>query len=437
MIHDYKNIIKKVLDGKWQEFAVEPFNVSFTNRNSPTIFVGDYDQIKSKRFAPEVDFFRGMIIDSVSNNILCMPYTRSYNVQEDLASFKKDFKKATYTLEDKVDGSLIKVYRNSDNKWTIATRGTSEATNEIWTDDLLVEGTKTTYQELFLKTAGITYDDLVVWCDHKQDILMAKDPNLMGFTFLFELCTKLNKVVLDYDKDCIFFHGISVLDLQTYSIDVFKATALAYLIKDANPFYRMVKVLANIQGSTYDSVEEILTRIDEILASYGDGKLVEGCIIHKFIPRPEEDNGEIHQFKDEYFKYKTNQYVVAHKLRGNSGSLNLGDAIEMYLTNEQHEFLSYFPEYQFIFDNVDAIVKDMKVEIEAIFVKWNSLKNDWTKTEREIKKEFFLMTTGHKYFHCIMNKYAHPNQTVIDYLRGCTNNGRVDFFEKLGVTKRT
>jgi hypothetical protein len=369
--------------------------------------------------------------------ILCMPYTRSYNVQEDITSFKKDFKKASYILEEKVDGSLIKVYKNTTGDWTIATRGTSEANNEIWTDDLLVENEKTTYAELFLKTAKLSYDQFSGWCDQKHSMLMATDPNIIGFTFQFELCTKLNKVVIDYEEDVIYFHGISSIDLATNTIDVIKAQGLRFLFKDGNTFYKIVPLIAEIQGVNYESVEDITTRIDEILLTHGDGKLLEGCIIHKFIPRPEVDEGHVHEFRDEYFKYKTNQYVIAHKLRGQSGGLSMADAIDMYLTNEQYEFLAYYPEYTFIFDNINTIVDDMTTTLNRIFIQWEIHKDDGCiKTEKEIKKAFFTLVQYHKYFHCIMNRYAHPNHSVRDWMKKSTANSRIDFFEKMGIKNK-
>ena len=430
-MNNYLDVIKNVLKGDWKQYSEEPFNVVFTDRFNDGTWVADYDQIKSKRFAPEVDFFRGVIFKN--NQILCLPYVRSYNLQEDVNSFKENMSEYQYIIEEKVDGSLIKVYQDENGKWMIATRSTSEANNEIWTDDLLSTVQKTTYKELFLKTAGLTYDQFSDWCNK---VAGPEHKDFTGFTFLFELCTKLNKVVIDYPEDCIYFHGISALNRKSKPITV-KGMRLRTIPsfmhhKDLPVFYKFIPILASFNGHAFDDHFELIGKIDEALSVFANGKLIEGCMIHKF--KYDESTGEIDDEKQ--FKYKTNQYVIAHKLRGQSGSLNLADATEMYLTNEQHEFLSYFPEYQFIFDNIDLVVKDMVTEVDIIFNKWNSLKNDWTKTEREIKKEFFTLTANHKYFHCIMNKYAHPNNTVLDFLKGLTTNSRTGFFDNLGVKKK-
>lgn len=84
----------------------------------------NYSQIDSKKFVPESDECRGLILSYPDLNILCRSFDRFYNHWE--GNYGKDFVIKDSIIFDKIDGSLINFYHDGEN-WQCATRGTAFA----------------------------------------------------------------------------------------------------------------------------------------------------------------------------------------------------------------------------------------------------------------------------------------------------------------------
>jgi hypothetical protein len=68
---------------------------------------------------------------------------------------------------------------------------------------------------------------------------------------------------------------------------------------------------------------------------------------------------------DKYFKrvkVKSLEYLKVHRLAGN-GVLSIRRAIDLYMENEQLEFLAYFPEYKSAFDEIDKRFNSKYIEL--------------------------------------------------------------------------
>lgn len=136
------------------------------------------------KYGTEADFSdplvceaRGIIIDINNQIVVCRSFDKFFNVQEQYAS---DIDWNTARVLEKIDGSLIKLYRYN-GKWIFATSSTCDAS----------EASIAGYKDL-------SYHDVIVGADNYGKIPF--DDLNKDHTYLFELVSPMTQVVLKYDK---------------------------------------------------------------------------------------------------------------------------------------------------------------------------------------------------------------------------------------------
>jgi len=125
---------------------------------------------------------RGIIIDVKHQMVVCRPFDKFFNVQEQYAA---DIDWNTAKVLEKIDGSLIKLYWYN-GKWTFATSSTCDAT------EASVAGYK-----------GVTYRDIIARADNYSRIPF--DDLNKNRTYLFELVSPMTQVVIRYDKTSLYY----------------------------------------------------------------------------------------------------------------------------------------------------------------------------------------------------------------------------------------
>lgn len=125
---------------------------------------------------------RGIIIDVKHQTVVCRPFDKFFNVQEQYAA---DIDWNTAKVLEKIDGSLIKLYWYN-GKWTFATSSTCDAT------EASVAGYK-----------GVTYRDIIARADNYERIPL-NDLN-KNRTYLFELVSPMTQVVIKYDHPSLYY----------------------------------------------------------------------------------------------------------------------------------------------------------------------------------------------------------------------------------------
>ena len=125
---------------------------------------------------------RGIIIDVKHQTVVCRPFDKFFNVQEQYAA---DIDWNTAKVLEKIDGSLIKLYWYN-GKWTFATSTTCDAS------DASVAGYK-----------GVTYRDIIARADNYSRIPF--DDFNKNRTYLFELVSPMTQVVIRYDKTSLYY----------------------------------------------------------------------------------------------------------------------------------------------------------------------------------------------------------------------------------------
>jgi len=167
----------------------------------------NYDQIEAKNGDPIVEECRGLVIrkpdgyefssdlsDSGEFVICCRPIRRFYNYGTEFASVL-DYSKVYYM--EKLDGSFVKVWWDSiNNEWAIGTRGAAKANIKISGMHTKSEFTFTTLFKSIVKD----FTEFTKELDKE-------------YTYLFELCSPWNQVVVMHTKP--FISLIAVVNTTT------------------------------------------------------------------------------------------------------------------------------------------------------------------------------------------------------------------------------
>jgi hypothetical protein len=269
----------------------------------------DYDQIDSPKDNPIARECRSLIINITENPddlvVLSRKFSRFFNYGE-MQEFYEDFTFSpdTCTVASKEDGSLIGVWFDPfENKWQISTRGMAQA-----------EGNHPmggTFRECVLKAFGVSEDVF-------QDIFNAFEK---GKTYVMEYVGKNNRIVRPYTEDQMVL--LSVINNESGET----RGNQSYLESSASFFVMFGLNVRAPDFITCPSTPQELQALVDALPG-----LEEGYVVY------DHNSGK-------RMKFKSKQYVVAHSIRGDSTVPTQKNIFKLVLTNEQAEFLSYFPEF--------------------------------------------------------------------------------------------
>ena len=268
----------------------------------------NYDQIQSPKNDPYVIQCRGLVL-SKDFEVLCLPFDRFFNLGEtvDHCAYIDWTKAKCY---EKVDGSLIKIYHDG-NKWNCATRGTAFGESDVF-------GWPYTFAEL-------AYRALDASDDAEFNLLCGKhlDPEV---SYMFEVTARENRVVTNYSGYTLWY--------------------LASRNK--------------LTGEYIDSSNSCEKFGAKLPNAYGFGG-VEECV-HTASNLPDLQEGYVLYQDDKPFcKIKSPAYVAVHHIRGEG--LNPKRICQLVLTNEQDEYLKYFPEDE---EYITQYVNELNSMLEEI-----------------------------------------------------------------------
>lgn len=277
------------------------------HRKHPHLVQLSYNQIESPMGVRAVQECRGLILDESANwAVVAWPYTKFFNHDEGHAA-KIDWK--TAKAYEKADGSLMILYWYG-KQWNVATSGTPDASG-------IAHNSGVTFSELFWRT----------WKHLGYEL-----PTIRTVTYMFELMTPENRVVVPHVTPRIVLHGAR--DLHNH--------------REMSPEF--------FQHSNWEKVRTYdLRTISDIVAAAA-------------ILNPMESEGFVVVDADFHrVKVKSPQYVAIHHLKDGLSERRM---LELVRTNEGSEFLAYFPELKPLFDEIkakyDALVADIEMNYERL-----------------------------------------------------------------------
>lgn len=299
----------------------------------------NYDQINSPK-TPVTNECRGVIVTMTESGwtFLCRPYDRFFNFGESQCSVSES-DIDSLVLHEKIDGSLMKVWYNPfTSKWNVGSRGTAFAESDV-------NGWGLTFKELFEKATGFDVKGFI-GCDTNK-------------TFIFELTSHENRVVTRYDGTSVWFLGSRNNETGETSSD------LKFYEDNFDHFALIGK---RVSVSSVHQIKEIFSTFTS---------LEEGFVAYDSSGKP-------------VAKFKSPQYVIAHRIRGEG--LNKKRICELVLMNEHEEYLAVFPEDSEHFINAIAEFDKLKFEIENVYSMFRSVSSD---------KEFALAVKDFDFSACL------------------------------------
>lgn len=277
----------------WKELlAAKPYCLDIGNDGDYYIF--KYNMIESDFSEPIVCEARGCIVrfDTERNEWICVAraFDKFFNYGEKYSAVG-DIDWKTAVVQQKVDGSLIKIWYDRD-EWHISTNGTIDAFKASCGD--------TTYGDLVSRAIATM-----------PDFWYALDTN---YCYIFELTSPFNHIVIRYE-------GISIWFLARRNMTTFE------------------------EDSEIPEIENL--RRPAVFPHHSLSECVEAA--HHM-----GDDEEGYVVVDTFYnriKVKGDEYLRLHKIRGN-GPLTIVRVIEMWQSESLDDFVAYYPEYKEFVDGV-------------------------------------------------------------------------------------
>lgn len=284
----------------WKKLLVqEPYNLRITEAEG--LIIIKYIMGLSDFNNPIVRECRGIILDESDNSIVSQRFNKFGNYGE---AYVPEIDWTTARVQEKVDGSLVSLFYWHDC-WHVATNGTVNA----YTCDLpedIYNLTSCPY-----KTFGDLFDEAVRRCGLDYSKLDT------DYTYIFELVSPYNKVVVSYP------------DIEIYHIGARN-----------NVTHEEADLDIGVKKPRSNSLHTL-----------------QECIDAANIMGYNEEGFVVVDGKWNRLKIKSPLYVAAHYLKNNNEP-NLEDIVDLVLKGEEGEFLTYFPEYGALVGIIKVTLKE-------------------------------------------------------------------------------
>lgn len=327
----------------WRDLlSAEPYNLKISEDDGFILF--KYNQIASN-FSQEIcKEARGLILDSQDDfRVVRYAFKKFFNIDEGHAAHI-DWNTAVAT--EKIDGSIMSVWY-ARGKWHLSTNGTIDA----FKAELAGVGPYKTFGELFESVLPLS-----AFVGNRYE----------PYCLTFELVSPYNKVVIDYPETKVYL--LSARNML--SEDLHETPAVETVAKElgvARPKFWLLE----------DEKE-----YRDLVASMPEGH--EGIVV-------QDGNYE-------RVKIKTLLYFEMHRAK-NNGVLTLERIVNLIRANDHYEFLSYFPEYQSMFDNVKRQIDRAEVVLEKVrqdVTEWKNNNKDVCEQDARMARKWFAQDLGKK-----------------------------------------
>lgn len=291
-----------------------------------------YSQFDSDFMNPLVRECRGIILDEDTFDVVSYAFDKFGNYGEPYCP-EIDWK--TARVGEKLDGSLCKFIKFPDGNLLVSTNGSIDAFKAGLQDQIGCP--YSTFGELVVEAVRVeaecrnmpTSDGKLAWL---ADML---EP---GYTYMFELTSPYNKIVVPQTETRLNFLGCR--NNETFEEIYFTDHPLAGVFRTPKVF-------------PLGSLEECVSAAKELTLDH-EGYVVCDAAFNRV-------------------KVKSPLYVSAHYMRSDDGSLSHRRAAELIKENQTDEFLTYFPEFKSDFNKMRAVLDAYAARIDSAFAALTSL----------------------------------------------------------------
>ncbi len=308
-----------------------------------------YSQINSPGYHPLVIESRGVILDQNNGwKAVALPFFRFFNYGDPGAS---PINWGTAELATKIDGSLTYLWEY-EGTWHVSSSGTPDAGGEV-------NGFDMTFAGLFWDTFA------------KQGLELPTESYDNNYTFIFELTSPYNRVVVPYRESRLTLIGIRNRNNG----------------KEISPMWGprgwpSVKTIP-MTGT----VEELVESMKKMDAMQQEGYVVVDANFNRI-------------------KLKCPQYLALHHMRGD-GSPSPKRALEAILAGEHEEALLYFQEWKPLFNEIDKRLVNLSTDLVLEYAEIKDLPT---------QKEYAAQAVKSKCSGALFALRAGKTKSVLDYL---------------------
>ncbi len=343
----------------WRDLlSTDPYNLKISEDDGYVLF--KYNQIASDFNEEICKEARGLILDAQDNfRVVRYAFKKFFNVDEGFA-VKLDWDTAVAT--EKIDGSIMSVWF-ARGKWHLSTNGTIDA----FKAELNGVGPYKTFGELFESVLPLSR--------------FSEFSNILAHQcYTFELVSPYNKVVIDYPETKVYLLSIRNMN-----------TLVEHPLDEVAEFAKRFNF--TMPQFYYMNDEAGFRRLVEQMPEGHEGIVVR------------DENGE-------RVKIKTLLYFEMHRAK-NNGVITLERIVDLIRANDHYEFLSYFPEYQSVFDDVKRQIDHSETVVEKVrqdVAEWKNNNKDVYEQDERMARKWFAQDLGKKgplYFAEYDGKLAH------------------------------
>ena len=365
-------------------------NISRDQKFGRNLIMFKYSQQDSDLSNDIVKECRGIILDEDTLEPISVPYFKFFNYSEPHAA-EIDWSSAKVLT--KIDGSLIKVVKFSDQEILVSTNGVIDAFKcEL---NSQVSSPYDNFGELFWAAIRNQMIDCGHSLDDTDPVEWLADKLLSNTTYMFELCSKYNKIVVQHDEPKLYFHGwrdnISLNEMP------FNICSLA-IIFDCPMVYNL--------------------------------KSLDECIVATQAMPWDEEGYVVVDKNFNRVKIKSGAYLMAHKL-ANNGNMSIRRAIDVYMAGECDEILAYFPEYKSAFDEIDKRFNAKVRELGSLAIILFTRIDDGSLPFRKDQAAWIISNTKHSgILFKLLNGYNVGNSANISQYLDETKQVMIDLYHK-------
>ena len=385
------DFIKEHVD--WEVLLSQaPFNLKISRDQmfGRNLIMFKYSQEDSDLSNDIVKECRGIILDEDTLEPVSAPYFKFFNYGEPNAA-EIDWSSAVVT--EKIDGSLMKVVKVSDQEILVSTNGVIDAFKcEL---NSQVSSPYDNFGELFWAAIRNQMIDCGHSLDDTDPVEWLADKLLPNVTYMFELCSKYNKIVVQHDEPKLYFHGwrdnISLNEIP------FNICSLA-IIFDCPIVYNL--------------------------------KSLDECVIATQAMPWDEEGYVVVDKNFNRVKIKSPAYLMVHRL-ANNGNMSIRRAIDVYMAGECDEILAYFPEYKSAFDEIDKRFNAKVRELGSLAIILFTRIDDRSLPSRKDQAAWIISNTKHSgILFKLLNGYTVGNSSNVSQYLDETKQVMIDLYHK-------
>lgn len=333
---------------------------SLSIKRKDTRILFKYSQIESDFSLDIVKEARGLILEDKTWKVICYPFNKFFNFGEEYAD-NIDWESAV--VETKEDGSLIKIYFYND-EWKIATNGTIDAE-----DAELQSGPYKNFRQLFDAAAEKCHFDF-----SKLNIY---------FTYCCEICSEFNIIICPQSEMRLIHIGTrNNRTFQEVEIDIGIPHPQRYALSSLEDCIAMAK--------TFDFTKE------------------------GFVVKDKNYNR---------IKVKSEDYVKVHRMISNN-KVSEEKILSLICSGEEEEFLSYFPIYTTIFQDIKIKRDKLKYLFYEIKKEVFSLKEKGMK-----RKDFAQLVKNNDFSFLYFLMYDNSQLNFLDWENKISYKKMVKYYE--------